>query len=60
MSGSRHARMNAVRIRKENQVFSAGEYILSRYPTLNLSTLSITVLLLQPLTCFLTSSPYTV
>jgi len=25
MSGSRHARMNAVRIRKENQVYSAEE-----------------------------------
>ena len=25
MSGSRHARMNAVHIRKENQVYSAGE-----------------------------------
>ena len=25
MSGSRHARMNAVRIRKENQIYSAEE-----------------------------------
>lgn len=25
MSGSRHARMNAVRLRKENQVFNAEE-----------------------------------
>ena len=25
MSGSRHARMNAIRIRKENQVYSAEE-----------------------------------
>ena len=34
MSGSRHRRMEAVRIRKENQIYSADEKYVPLYPNL--------------------------
>ena len=59
MSGSRHARMNAVRIRKENQVFSAGEYYplnRSYYTLINRHVFCPKTLLFQPRTHSLTPS----